>query len=157
MVALVVPLLVGGVLVASAGPALAVVGCGGAAQNGLTITPAHDTTFYADLGSSFDAAYLGYQITNSGASRTNLWVTVGSFAGGSVTLADATAQTHTVTVYDRRPDLTGATALATCQFSFTSVTGAIEANANKVTGTSTPVRTPSNPRPAPNSTSSPPS
>jgi outer membrane protein OmpA-like peptidoglycan-associated protein len=136
--------------------------CGGAAQNGLAITPSHDTTFYADLGGGFDAAYLSYIVANSGAARSNLWITVGSFTGGSVSLADptddrqqiaslpvsgsatrfflakatiltASAQTHTVTVYDRRPDLTGATSLATCTFTFGAVIDAQQANANKVT------------------------
>lgn len=146
--------------------------CGGAAQGGLTIAASHDAVFYTDLGHSLDAAYLGYRITNSGAARTNLWVKVSAFAGGSVTLADATAdrqqiaalagsasatayflakatavtasaQTHTVTVYDRRPDLTGASALATCTFSFTSVADTIAASANKVTAIASSPASPS--------------
>ena len=158
---LVAALAAAGLTVGPAAPAQAVA-CGGAAQNGLTISAGHDAVFYTDLGAGFDSAYLGYRIANSGSSRTNLWVAVGGFTGGSVTLADtaaarrqiaslaggasassffltkatavtAAAQTHTVTVYDRRPDLTGATSLASCDFTFTSVASTIGANANKVT------------------------
>jgi CshA-type fibril repeat protein len=151
-----------GTLVALTGPARAAVACGGAAQNGLTIKANHASTFYTDFGDGFDASYVGYEITNSGAPRTDLWVRAGGFTGGSVTLADATddrrqiaalagsasatrfflvkaaavsaaPQAHTVDVYDRRPDLTGATVLATCTFTFTAVANTIGANANKVT------------------------
>lgn len=164
-----------GAVTLSAGPAAAApAACGGAAQNGLTITPNHDVNFFTDLanGHGFDAAYLSYTVANGGAARSNLWLTVGSFTGGSVTLADptddrqqiaslggggaatrfflakatavtATAQTHTVTVYDRRPDLAGATSLATCTFTFAGVLDAQQASANKVTvittSTSNPV------------------
>jgi len=158
---LVAALTAAGLTVGPAAPAQAVA-CGGSAQNGLTISAGHDAVFYTDLGAGFDAAYLGYRIANSGSARTNLWVAVGGFTGGSVALADtaaarrqiaslaggasassffltkasavtAAAQTHTVTVYDRRPDLTGATTLASCDFTFTSVASTIGANANKVT------------------------
>lgn len=151
----------GSLALVAAAPAQAVA-CGGAAQNGLAIEPTHDPILYTDLGDGLDAAYLGYQVTNSGSARTNLWVRVGDFTGGSVTLAHATddrqqvpslgsaatatsfflvkastvttvAQQHTVRVYDRRPDLTGANVLATCDFSFSQVKHTIGANANKVT------------------------
>jgi hypothetical protein len=149
-------------------PAAAVgVACAGPAQNGLTITPTHDPTFYVDLP-DFDASYLGYKIDNSGASRSNLWVTVGNFTGGSVSLdedgdnqaqipslpaggtdsaffmvkavtATATPQAHDVTVYDRRPDLAGASVVASCTFTFAAVASTIAANANQVNAvTSTP-------------------
>lgn len=136
--------------------------CGAGAQNGLSISANHADTFYTDLGDGLNAAYLGYQVTNSGVPRTDLWARVSNFAGGSVTLADAsddraqiaslgssaaatrfflvkaantttTAQSHAVTVYDRRPDLEGATALASCSFTFTQVKSTISANANQVT------------------------
>lgn len=153
--------LTAGLMVILAPPAHAVA-CGGAAQNGLAITANHDAIFYTDFGDGFDAAYVGYQVTNSGAPRSNLWITATNFLGGVVSLADSTddrrqitslgaaasatrffhakaaaltsvPQAHTITVYDRRPDLTGATALATCDFSFSAVEHTIGANANKVT------------------------
>ncbi|HET9657240.1 MAG TPA: OmpA family protein [Kineosporiaceae bacterium] len=147
-------------------PAHAVDVCGGPAQNDLTVTPTHDPNFYADLSAGFDASYLGYQVANSGTTdRANLWVTVDGFTGGAVNLADTTdtrrqipalpsgqavttyfmvkatsttttPQTHTVTVYDRRPDLAGATPLSVCQSSFTAVIAAQSASANKVTAIS---------------------
>jgi hypothetical protein len=152
-----------GLLVAVATPPQAAA-CGGVAPSGLAITARHATTFYTDLGDGFDAAYLAYSITNTGSARSNLWVRVNNFTGGSVTLADttadrqqiaslqpgagasqtaffltkagvlsSTAQTHTVSVYDRRPDLFGANVLVTCDFSFSAVANTIGANANKVT------------------------
>ncbi|MFM6977670.1 MAG: hypothetical protein ACKOWR_03015, partial [Micrococcales bacterium] len=100
--------------------------------------------------------------------RTKLWVKLDSFAGGKVTLANpadeaqqittlaasgtstvffllkasgsaTTAQTHTVHIYNKRPDLIGATELLVCDFSFQKVVETIKASANKVnTVTSTP-------------------
>ncbi len=100
--------------------------------------------------------------------RSKLWVKVDSFAGGKVTLANpadeyqqinsiaangtatvffllkasgaaTTAQTHTVHVYDKRPDLIGASELLVCDFAFQKVVETIKASANKVnTVTSTP-------------------
>lgn len=46
--------------------------------------------------------------------------------------ATTVAQTHTVHVYDRRPDLAGAVELCSTTFTYAQVTGTIQASANKV-------------------------
>ena len=109
-----------------------------------------------------DAAYIGYRIQNSsGSTMTGLWVSVDNFVGGKVSLANpldqyqqmdpittanyktafylikasgptSTAQTHTVKVFNKRPDLSGATALLTCDFTFSQIQETIKASANKV-------------------------
>ena len=100
--------------------------------------------------------------TDTASDRAGLWVQVSSFTGGSVSLANSadatqtlstvaknggsstsffllkasasttTDQTHLVKVFDRRPDLTGATTLYQCTFTFTDVLETIKAAANKV-------------------------
>ena len=59
------------------------------AQNSLKITPVHGSVFYIDTGQNqtVDAAYVGYKVTTT-TSYTNLWVSVDSFSGGVVTLAN---------------------------------------------------------------------
>ena len=132
------------------------------AQANLTVTATHGKAFYIDssTGQNIDAAYVGYQITSSTA-QTGLWASLESFTGGVVSLANpadrfqvlpnfaanasrtayfllkATAsstapQRHLLRVYDRRPDLQGATAVYTCQWTFLRVTETIKARANKV-------------------------
>lgn len=131
----------------------------------LKATPSHGQVMYIDSGVSpkVDAAYVGYKIDNTtgGSNRSNIWVSLESFTGGKVTLANpadqyqqitslnanstasvffmlkaigatTTAQKHTVKIYDKRPDLVGATALLTCDFSFSKVAETIKASANKV-------------------------
>ena len=132
---------------------------------GLKAVPAHGKVFYIDSGVTpkVDAAYVGYRIENSsGATKTGLWVSIESFIGGKLSLANpldqyqqmdpitntnyktafyllkaigstTAAQTHTVKVFDRRPDLSGATAVLTCDFTFSQIQETIKANANKVT------------------------
>lgn len=46
--------------------------------------------------------------------------------------ASAAAQTHDVAIYDRRPDLSGATSLLSCTYTFLTVSETIKASANKV-------------------------
>lgn len=138
----------------------------------LKATPSHGQVMYIDSGVTpkVDAAYVGYKIDNTDTSnaRSKIWVSVDSFSGGKVTLANpadsyqqiptlaangtatvffllkatgsaTTAQTHTVHVYDKRPDLVGATELLVCDFKFQKVAETIKASANKVdTVTSTP-------------------
>ena len=140
--------------------------CSATASNNLTATAAHGKVFYIDSGVTpkVDAAYVGYKINNTAGSgtRSGLWVSLETFTGGKVGLANPSdayqqlpdisfgsyktaffllkasgpttfGQTHTVKIYDKRPDLSGATALLTCTFSFTAVKETIKANANKVT------------------------
>ncbi len=135
------------------------------AENGLTATPSHGQVFYVDSKEGMDAAYAGYKIANTGASRSGLWAAVDSFSGGKVGLANPAdrhqdlgtiapggsetaffllrapggttmPQTHTVRVYDRRPDLAGATQLMACYFTFAKVQETIKAGTNSV---STPI------------------
>ena len=137
--------------------------CNGShSENNVTVTPTHGQNFYVDLKASqdADASYLGYKIAASSA-VTDLWVQVGSFAGGSVSLADtnddlrpigdlasgasATAfffvkaaevtesdQTHLVEVFNGKPSLDGSTLVASCTFTFLEVADTIKASANKV-------------------------
>lgn len=109
-----------------------------------------------------DAGYAGYRVTNgTGSTNANLWTQVSSFSGGKVTFANAAdsamqlpsltngstgtsyfmfkgtgastaAQTHTVKVWNGRPDLAGSTSLYECAFSFSKVQETIPAAANKV-------------------------
>lgn len=109
-----------------------------------------------------DAGYIGYQVTNgTGSPQDDLWAEVSDFSGGIVTLNNAgdsmfklpeladtetstsyfmlkatgattSAQTHVLKVYDHRPDLSNATLLYECDFSFAKVQETIKAAANKV-------------------------
>ncbi|MBC7463999.1 MAG: InlB B-repeat-containing protein, partial [Actinobacteria bacterium] len=146
------------------------------AQNSLKATPSQASTFYVDSGVTpkVDAAYVGYSIANSsGSTMSSLWVSIGTFTGGKVGLANpadqyqqlpsiaaassktaffllkaisatTTSQSHTIKIYDRRPDLSGATALLTCDYTFLKVKETIKAAANKVDSVST-VSSPSAP------------
>lgn len=113
-------------------------------------------------GQNIDAAYVSYKIDNTGASnRKNIWLHLDSFVGGVVRLANpadentpigdinasssgvgfvllkaptssSLAQSHQVHVYLGNPNLSGATELYTCTFTFTKVMETIKARANKV-------------------------
>ncbi|NBO08142.1 MAG: hypothetical protein EBV30_02095, partial [Actinobacteria bacterium] len=117
-----------------------------------------------------DASYVGYRVNYSGSGSKTVWVQLSNFTGGKVTLANPldaaqslvsiassdtktayfllkatgatlSAQSHLVTIFDRRPDLNGATTLLTCSFTFLQVQETIKASANKintVTGTLSP-------------------
>jgi len=103
--------------------------------------------------------------TAGSGSQSGLWVALETFTGGKVGLANPVdsyqqlpsiasgnyktaffllkasgpttlAQTHTVKIYNKRPDLAGASALLTCTFTFTAVKETIKANANKVNSVS---------------------
>jgi hypothetical protein len=112
-----------------------------------------------------DAGYVGYRVTNAtGSTQTSLWTTVTDFTGGVVSLvnpldsemrlptlannatgvsyfmlkasaATTASQKHTVRVYDRRPDLAGATKLYECDYTFSRVKETIKAAANKLEDT----------------------
>lgn len=143
--------------------------CSATSANNLTATAAHGKVFYIDSGVSpkVDAAYVGYKINNTAGSgsQTGLWVSLETFSGGKVGLANPAdsfqqlpsisagsyktaffllkasgpttlGQAHTVKIYDKRPDLAGASALLTCTFTFTAVKETIKANANKVNSVS---------------------
>lgn len=109
-----------------------------------------------------DAGYVGYRVTNdTGSLQTDLWTEITGFTGGvmslanpaddyfklpsladtetgtSYTLLKATgattqAQKHTLRVYDHRPDLSNATLLYECEFTFSRVKETIKAGANKL-------------------------
>lgn len=56
----------------------------GYTNGGVTITPSHGKVMYIDTGVSpkVDAAYVGYRITNNGASALKgYWVSVTNFRG----------------------------------------------------------------------------
>jgi hypothetical protein len=104
-----------------------------------------------------DAGYVGYRVTNdTGSLQTDLWTEITGFTGGvmslanpaddyfklpsladtetgtSYTLLKATgattqAQKHTLRVYDHRPDLSNATLLYECEFTFSRVKETIKA------------------------------
>ena len=110
-----------------------------------------------------DGAYIGYRVKNTtGATISGWWVSLTNFSGGVVELANTSdkymqlptitngstktvyfllkattstkvAQTHTVTVYNGRPDVSGSDSKYACDFSFTKVAETIKAAANKVT------------------------
>ncbi len=109
-----------------------------------------------------DAGYIGYRVTNStGSTQSDLWTEVSGFSGGKLLLvnsddstmqlsslsntstgtsyfllkatgATTTAQTHTVKVYNHRPDLSNASLLYTCDFTFSKVQETIKAASNKL-------------------------
>ena len=106
--------------------------------------------------------YVAYRITNTGvAAETDLWVKLDTFTGGVVSLAaqedglyrlyalgpgeskmaylyltasglSATPQSHTVHVYDHRPDLPGAVELTSQVFTLSDVRESLSSGANKV-------------------------
>lgn len=55
--------------------------------------------------------------------------------------ATTTAQGHTLKIYDRRPDLNGASVLLSCDFSFAQVQETIKASANKINTVSASLNT----------------
>lgn len=55
--------------------------------------------------------------------------------------ATVSAQNHTLKIYDRRPDLNGASALLTCDFGFSQVQETIKASANKINTVSASLNT----------------
>ena len=108
-----------------------------------------------------DSAYVAYKIDNtSGTAQNNVWVQLSAFAGGKVTLANqadanqqisipangtataffllkasgasTVAQSHTVQIFDKRPDLENPTSLLGCNFAFKKVAETIKASANKI-------------------------
>ena len=116
-------------------------------------------------------AYGGYRVTNNtGAAIGNAWVALSGFSGvvsigagqpseyrlGSMadgagvssffyftaSGSSASAQPHTVTVYDGRPGIAGTTALCEIAGGFDAVDETIKAAANKVTGVSVDDTTP---------------
>lgn len=125
------------------------------------------------LTPKIDASYVGYTITNTTGSTQSFWVSVNNFIGGKVTLANPSdeyqqvtnlannasktvfyllkssgattvAQSHTVKVWNKRPDLSGASSSLTCDFKFLKVQETIKASANKI-GTVSATATPTTP------------
>ncbi|WP_199509758.1 Ig-like domain-containing protein [Nucisporomicrobium flavum] len=117
-------------------------------------------------------AYAGYQVRDtSGAARNDLWVSLTGFTGGSVALGSgqpsaqqiatlgggasasrffyltaqaqtATAQQHTVGIWQGRPDLPGSAQLCADPGGFAGVEETIKAAANKLTAVTVPGGTP---------------
>jgi len=137
---------------------------GSTPQNGYTETPSHGQVMYIDSGVSpkVDASYVGYQIASTNSARP-IWVQLDGFLGGVVNLANAkdkfqelpsvgtgapgtaffllkatgstsAGQTHTMKIFEQRPDTSGAIAKFTCDFTFVKVAETIKASANKVAG-----------------------
>jgi hypothetical protein len=109
-----------------------------------------------------DAGYVGYSVVNeTGSTQSELWTEISNFSGSVLNLANpadtymklpslahnatgtsyfflkATGatqvdQAHTIKVYDKRPDLEGATMLYECDFTFAQVKETIKAASNKV-------------------------
>jgi hypothetical protein len=135
---------------------------GTSTQNSLTVESGHGEVFYIDTGQgqNIDAAYIAYRV-NSTSARSDLWVEVTGFTGGSVSLANVndsalplgtvtangtktaffmikaknattTAQSHVVNVYDTKPTIGNPTPIYTCNYTFTAVEETIKAAANKV-------------------------
>ncbi|MEY3697217.1 MAG: hypothetical protein RJA41_867, partial [Actinomycetota bacterium] len=118
-----------------------------------------------------DAAYVSYKVTNtSGSTKENLWVELSTFTGGVASLANpldsssqiesiaatnsqtaffllkastptTTDQTHTVKVYDNKPEL-GGSVLYTCTYTFTDIKDTIRAKSNKVVSVTSSNTTP---------------
>jgi hypothetical protein len=109
-----------------------------------------------------DAGYIGYRVTNTtGSNQSNLWTEVSNFTGNVINLsnpldssmqlnslannatgtsyfllkgtgATTTPQTHSVKVYNGRPDLSGSTLLYECTYTFLKVQETIKTASNKV-------------------------
>ena len=138
---------------------------GTSTQNTTKVTASHGKVFYIDSGQgqNLDASYVAYKIDNTdgATAKSNVWVTLDTFTGGVVKLAnprDATqsmgslaasgtntaffllkaamsstaAQSHVVHVYSGKPGTAGATEIYSCTFSFSKVAETIKASANKV-------------------------
>lgn len=146
-------------LINAASPAYAAaVACG---TNGTpAVTFLSDPVFTMSLSDSYDANYIGYKVTPTAAVK-DLWVGLGNFTGGVITLAPnqsayqasgpvaantsavsyflakgatvtTSAQSHTVTIYEGNPNAGTATVLCTATNTFTRVEDTITANSNKV-------------------------
>ncbi len=140
---------------------------GTSTQNNLSVSAGHGEVFYIDTGQgqNIDAAYIAYKV-NSADARSDLWVEVTGFTGGSVTLANnndsalplgtvasngsktaffmvkaknatTTAQSHIVNVYDTKPTIGNPKPIYTCNYTFTAVEETIKAAANKVDSVTT--------------------
>jgi hypothetical protein len=135
---------------------------GSTTLNGVKVAAAHPKIFYidSDKDQKLDANYMAYRVTSTTA-RSDLWVQVSGFTGGSVTLANSAdssqpvgtiaangtgavyflakaseetnkAQSHVVKVFDRKPGSGAVTPLFTCNSGFSQVAETIKAEANKV-------------------------
>jgi hypothetical protein len=160
-----------GALLAVASAALVVPAVGAAANIG--VSSVYGSKIYIDASSSnptLHGSYIGYTVTNNDtAAQSDVWVTIGSFAGGVVSLAPngastvhvgalaagasrtvyffvqaatatTTAQTHTITVYSGKPG-SGGSQVASQNESLT-VADTIGANPNKVSSVSVSTTTP---------------
>jgi hypothetical protein len=152
---------------ASAALASSAICDGTSTQNTLTVEAGHGEVFYIDTGQgqNIDAAYIAYRVRSVSA-RSDLWVEVTGFTGGSVTLANnndsalplgpvagngtktaffmvkarnatTTAQSHVVNVYDSKPTIGNPRPIYTCNYTFTAVEETIKAAANKVNSVTT--------------------
>lgn len=138
------------------------------AADSVSINTLSPTTFYiATTTGGGDplqkAMYVGCQIVNTGSALSNVWVTIGGFSGGMVSLstyavgtnnlgslavseaksayfylkasgATTTPQSYTIKAYKGHPSAN--ILLQSATYTFTSVFECINANANKVTGAS---------------------
>ena len=116
----------------------------------------------SSINPKIDAGYVGYQIyNNSGSTKTGLWLKLSDFVGGKVGIsniedqymqiddianndtktvyvllkasgATTTEQSHLVEVFNKRPDLTGASKQTSCRYAFSAVKETIKASANKL-------------------------
>ena len=114
------------------------------------------------INPKIDAGYVGYQIyNNSGSTKTGLWLKLSDFVGGKIAIsniedqymqiddianndtktvyvllkasgATTTEQSHLVEVFNKRPDLTGASKQTACRYAFSAVKETIKASANKL-------------------------
>jgi CshA-type fibril repeat protein len=86
--------------------AVALVGFGAAsasaatcASQNLTVAPLQSGVFYIDAAQSYLGSYVGYKVTNGGAStRSTLWMRLESFTGGVVGPADGNGSTVAVSL-----------------------------------------------------------
>jgi hypothetical protein len=114
------------------------------------------------INPKIDAGYIGYRIfNNSGSTKSGLWLKVSDFVGGKIALANSddqymqiddianndtktvyvllkasgastTEQSHLVEVFNKRPDLNGASKQTSCRYAFSAVKETIKANSNKL-------------------------
>jgi outer membrane protein OmpA-like peptidoglycan-associated protein len=140
---------------------------------GLAVTALHGPNFYIDSDETpaLLGAYAGYRVTNSGSTRSDLWVRLADFGGGAVGLGSGqaasqqipalagsgttslfwyltasgpstTTQTHGVEIWQGRPDLPGSSRLCAESGGFAKVAETIKAAANKLTSVSVSAGTP---------------
>ena len=116
----------------------------------------------SSINPKIDAGYVGYQIyNNSGSTKTGLWLKLSDFVGGKVGISNiedqymqiddianndtktvyvllkasgvtTTEQSHLVEIFNKRPDLTGASKQTSCRYAFSAVKETIKASANKL-------------------------